>query len=41
MKNKKEIPYAVDVNKISEFPLRVSKGYDAAYKIKQTDDLVN
>jgi hypothetical protein len=51
VKNKKEIPQADDVNKISEFPLgkflrdmiysRVSKGYDTADKIKHADDWVN
>jgi hypothetical protein len=34
MKNKKEIPQADDVNKISEFPLRVSKN------LSSSEDLV-
>lgn len=41
MKNKKEIPQADDVNKISEFPLRVSEGYDTADKIKRAFGFVN
>ncbi len=41
MKNKKEKPQADDVNKISEFPLRVSEGYDTADKIKHTFGFVN
>lgn len=34
MKGKNEIPQADDVNKISEFPLRVFEGYNTADKIK-------
>ena len=41
MKNKREIPQADDVNKISEFPLRVSEGYDTADKIKHAFSFVN
>ena len=41
LKNKKEIPQADDVNKISEFPLRVSEGYDTADKIKHEFGFVN
>jgi hypothetical protein len=41
VKNKKEIPQADDVNKISEFPLRVFEGYDTADKIKQAFGFVN
>jgi hypothetical protein len=41
MKNKKEIPQADDVNKISEFPLRVFEGYDTADKIKHVFGFVN
>lgn len=41
MENKKEIPQADDVNKISEFPLRVFEGYDTADKIKQAFGFVN
>jgi hypothetical protein len=41
VKNKKEIPQADDVNKISEFPLRVSEGYDTADKIKHAFGFVN
>jgi hypothetical protein len=41
LKDKKEIPQADDVNKISEFPLRVSEGYDTADKIKQAFGFVN
>lgn len=41
VKNKEEIPQADDVNKISEFPLRVSEGYDTADKIKHAFGFVN
>ena len=41
VKNKKEIPQADDVNKISEFPLRVFEGYDTADKIKHAFGFVN
>jgi hypothetical protein len=41
MKNKKEIPQADDVNKISEFPLRVFEGNDTADKIKNVFGFVN
>jgi hypothetical protein len=41
VKNKEEIPQADDVNEISEFPLRVSEGYDTADKIKHTFGFVN
>jgi hypothetical protein len=40
-KDKKEIPQADDVNKIGEFPLRVSEGYDTAEKIKHAFGFVN
>jgi len=40
-KDKKKIPQADDVNKISEFPLRVSEGYDTADKIKHAFGFVN
>lgn len=40
-KDKKEVPQADDVNKISEFPLRVSEGYDTADKIKHAFGFVN
>ncbi len=39
--SKKEIPQADDVNKISEFPLRVFEGYDTADKIKHAFRFVN
>jgi hypothetical protein len=41
MESKKEIPQADDVNKISEFPLRVFEGYDTADKIKHVFGFVN
>ena len=41
MESKKEIPQADDVNKISEFPLRVLEGYDTAHKIKHVFGFVN
>ena len=41
MESKKEIPQADDVNKISEFPLRVFEGYDTADKIKPVFGFVN
>jgi hypothetical protein len=41
MEIKKEIPQADDVNKISEFPLRVFEGYDTADKIKYVFGFVN
>ena len=41
VRSKKEIPQADDVNKISEFPLRVFEGYDTADKIKQAFGFVN
>jgi hypothetical protein len=41
IENKKEIPQADDVNKISEFPLGVSEGYDTADKIKHASGFVN
>jgi hypothetical protein len=41
VKNKKEIPQADDVNKISEFPLRISEGYDTADKIKHVFGFLN
>jgi hypothetical protein len=41
VKDKREIPQADDVNKISEFPLRVSEGYDTADKIKHAFGFVN
>ena len=41
VKNKREIPQADDVNKISEFPLRVSEGYNTADKIKHAFSFVN
>ena len=40
-KSIKEIPQADDVNKISEFPLRVFEGYDTAHKIKDAYGFVN
>ena len=39
--DKKEVPQADDVNKISDFPLRVSEGYDTAEKIKNAFGFVN
>jgi hypothetical protein len=41
VEDKKEIPQADDVNKISEVPLRVSEGYDTADKIKHAFGFVN
>jgi hypothetical protein len=41
IENKKEIPQANDVNKISEFPLRIFEGYDTADKIKHAFGFVN
>jgi hypothetical protein len=41
VQNKKEIPQADDVNKISEFPLRDSEGYNTADKIKHAFGFVN
>lgn len=41
IESKKEIPQADDVNKISEFPLRVFEGYDTADKIKHAFGFVN
>jgi hypothetical protein len=41
VRSKKEIPQADDVNKISEFPLRVFEGYDTADKITHAFGFVN
>lgn len=41
VKSRKEVPQADDVNKISEFPLRIFEGYNTADKIKQAFGFVN